>query len=270
MPMRRPSGSLLVSIGIHLVLALVLANAAFHYDFSSLNSRPTAAAQEKITYVAVAPAGGALGGSAQGVHAKATTPQRGLVAPSRVPSRVVPAPEPVGGTPGGQVGGRGVGGGVGPATGVVPADPDPRLAADAHQFVPIPKTHGQRVDSTVRAIVLAYNDSVAAAAAVAGRKPGDWTFERNGQKWGMDGNKIYLGKFAIPSAVLAALPLHIQGNPGETIADRLVTTRRGDLLDHAQSQYHDIEFKSAVKRIRERKDKERREKLIAEGKTTDQ
>ena len=270
MPTRRPSGSLLVSIGIHLVLAFVLANAAFHYDFSSLNPRPVAVAQEKITYVAVAPAGGALGGSAQRVPAKATTPQRGLVAPTRVPSRVVPAPEPVGGTPGGQVGGRGVGGGVGPATGVVPADPDPRLTADAHQFIPIPKTHGQRVDSTVRAIVLAYNDSVAAAASVAGRKPGDWTFERNGQKWGMDGNKIYLGKFAIPSAVLAALPLHIQGNPGETIADRLVTTRRGDLLDHAQSLYHDIEFKSAVKRIRERKDKERREKLIAEGKTTDQ
>jgi hypothetical protein len=149
----------------------------------------------------------------------------------------------------------------------VPADPDPRLSADAHRFEPIPKTHGQRVDSTVRALVFAYNDSVAKAAALAGRKPGDWTFERDGKKWGMDGNNIYLGKFAIPSAVLAALPLHIQGNPGETIADRLVTTRRGDLLEHAESQYHDIEFKSAVKRIRERKDRERREKLLAEGKT---
>jgi hypothetical protein len=108
---------------------------------------------------------------------------------------------------------------------------------------------------------------VAKAAAQAGRKPGDWTFERNGKKWGVDGNNIYLGKFSIPSAVLAALPLRIQGNPGETIADRLVTTRRGEVLEHAESQYHDIEFKSAVKRIRERKDKERREKLVAEGKT---
>jgi hypothetical protein len=149
---------------------------------------------------------------------------------------------------------------------VVPADPDPRLTADAHEFVPVAKTHGERVDSTVRALVLSYNDSVAKAAALAGRKPGDWTFERDGKKWGIDGNKIYLGKFSIPSAVLAALPLHIQGNPGETIADRLVTTRRGDLLDQAESQYHDIEFKSAVKRIRERKDRERREKLVAEGK----
>ena len=83
----------------------------------------------------------------------------------------------------------------------------------------------------------------------------------------MDGSKIYLGKFAIPSAVLAALPIHIQGNPGEAIADRLVTTRRGEVLEHASSQYHDMEFKSAVQRIRERKDRERRERLAADGKT---
>lgn len=265
---RRPSGSLVFSILVHVAVGAALANAAFHYDFSALNGpRPVPAPVEHVTYVAVAPAGGALGSTTGGVPAKATTPQRGLVAPVRVPTSVVPAPAPVGGTPGGAVGGKGVGGGAGAATGVVPADPDPRLSANAHEFDPVPKTHAQRVDSTVRALVFAYNDSVAKAAANAGRKPGDWTFERDGKKWGMDGKNIYLGKFAIPSAVLAALPLHIQGNPGETIADRLVTTRRGEVLEHAESQYHDLEFKDAVKRIRERKDRERREKLIAEGKT---
>ncbi len=267
---RRPSGSLLLSVAIHAVVAVVLANVAFHYDFSSLGKRPPAPPVEKITYVGVAPSGGASGGSGAGVPAKAQEPQRGLVAPVRVPTEVAPAPQPVGGTPGGEARGNGVGGGVGPATGVVPAEPDSRLSADAHQFTPIPKTHGQRVDSTVRALVYAYNDSVAKAAAAAGRKPGDWTFEKGDQKWGIDGNKIYLGKFSIPSAVLAALPLRIQGNPGETIADRLVTTRRGEVLEHAASQYHDVEFKSAVKRIRERKDRERQEKLAAEGKTVAQ
>ena len=268
MMMRRPSGSLVLSLLVHGAVAALLANAAFHYDFSALGGpRPAVPVVEKITYVAVAPAGGALGGTASGAPAKASTPQRGLVAPVRVLTSVVPAPEPVGGTPGGVEGGRGVGGGAGPATGVVPADPDPRLSADAHQFVPVPKTHGQRVDSAVHAMIFAYNDSVAKAAALAGRKPGDWTFERDGKKWGIDGNKIYLGKFSIPSAVLAALPIHIQGNPGETIADRLVTTRRGDLMEHAESQYQNLEFKDAVKRIRERKDRERREKLMAEGKT---
>jgi hypothetical protein len=266
MPRRRPSGSLVLSVAVHAALAVVLANVAFHYEFGS-PPRPVPPAQERVTYVRVAPGGGALGSTTQGAPAKATTPNRGLVAPLAVPSTIVPAPQPVGGTPGGEAGGRGVGGGVGPAVGVVPADPDPRLAAGAHDFDPVPKTHGQRVDSTIKALVYAYNDSVEQAAAQAGRKPGDWTFERNGKKWGVDGNKIYLGKFSIPSAVLAALPIHIQGNPGEGLSDRLAPTRRGEILEHAQAQYHDIEFKSAVKRIRERKDRERRERLVAEGKT---
>ena len=266
MPTRRPSGSLLISIGVHVVVAALLANAAFHYDFSAFRTRPPSIPVEKITYVATAPAGGAASGSGTGAPARADVPQRGLVAPPSVPTTITAPPAPAGGTPGGVDGGTGKGGGVGPATGVVPADPDPRLVAD-RVFNPVPKTHGERVDSTIRALVFAYNDSVAKAAEAAGRKPGDWTFERGGQKWGLDGNKIYLGKFAIPSAVLAALPIRIQGNPGETIADRLVTTRRGEVLEHATSQYHDMEFKSAVKRIRERKDRERREKLASDGKT---
>lgn len=150
-------------------------------------------------------------------------------------------------------------------TGIVPADPDPRLTADPHAFFPEPKTHAERVDSALKATIYAYNDSVARAMARAGKKPGDWTFEKNGQKWGMDGNNIYLGKFAIPSAVLAALPIRIQGNPGESIADRLSGSRRADLMLHAASQYHDDEFKSAVKRIRERKDKERKERMGGDG-----
>jgi hypothetical protein len=46
-------------------------------------------------------------------------------------------------------------------------------------------------------------------------------------------------------------------------------SRRADLLMHATSQEHDDEFKSAVKRIRERKDAERRERLgsAADGAT---
>ena len=264
--MRRPTGSLLFSIALHGAIGLALANAAFHYDFSLSGTRQPPPAVEKITYVRVAPAGGATGGRGASAPAKSDVPRRGLIAPVRVPARIAPAAPPVSGTPGGAPEGTGVGGGMGAATGVVPNDPDPRLSTDAHQFIPVPKSHGQRVDSTVRALVFAFNDSVTKAAALAGRKPGDWTFAKGDQKWGIDGNKIYLGKFSIPSAVLAALPLRIQGNPGETIADRLVTTRRGEVLEHAQSQYHDVEFKSAVKRIRERKDRERRERLIAEGK----
>jgi len=260
---RREPLPLLLSIAIHVVVAFAILNAAFHYDFSGLGSPATAPpTAEKVAYVNVAPTAGATGGrDSVGPAPRATQSSRGLVAPSRTPDAIAPPAPSTSGNPGGIVGGRGRGGDIGVTTGITPGTPDPRLASDPHAFFPAPKTHAERVDSAVRASIYAYNDSVARARALAGKAPGDWTYEgKNGQKWGIDGNKIYLGKFAIPSAVLAALPIRIQGNPGETIADRLVTSRRADLLLHADAAFHDDEFKTAVKRIRERKDKEREEK----------
>jgi len=262
MKKRREPVPLLLSIVIHVAVAFAILNAAFHYDFSQPTQRPVPPKSEQVTYVNARPAvsGGITGGAdTTSAPARSRTPTRGLVAPVTTPTSLPPVPT-TGGQPGGVDGGRGRAGEVNATTGIVPSDPDPRLSRDAHEFLPDPKTHAERVDSAVRASIFAYNDSVARARAGAGKQPGDWTFEKNGQKWGIDGNKIYLGKFAIPSAVLAALPIRIQGNPGETINDRLVTTRRADLLLHADAAFHDDEFKTAVKRIRERKDKERKEK----------
>ena len=259
MQQRREPVPFLISIAVHVAVAFAILNAAFHYDFSSLKTpRVASPALEKITYVAASsPAAGGVNDSA-GPAPRATRRQGGLVAPTRVPATIAPPTPASVGTPGGVLGGRGRSGAIGVTTGIVPSDPDPRLLNDPHEFFAAPKTHAERVDSAVRASIYAYNDSVAKARALAGKAPGDWTYEgKNGQKWGIDGSKIYLGKFAIPSAVLAALPLHIQSNPGETNSDRLVTTRRADLLLHADAAFHDDEFKTAVKRIRERKDKER-------------
>lgn len=258
---QRPSGSLAFSVAVHLAVLIALANVVLHYEFPAVRTTPPEQRIERLTYVAISPPAGAVGGTIAAPPPRATEPTRGIVAPPRVPTAIGPVVQPpAAGTRGGVVGGTGAGGGRGVTAGIVPGEPDPRLAADNNFFYPAYKTHGQRVDSAVKATIYAYNDSVARAAANAGKRPGDWTVENDGKKWGIDGNKIYLGKFAIPSAVLAALPIRIQGNPGETIADRLVTTRRGDVLLHAQSQLQDQEFKSAVKRIRERKERERRER----------
>jgi hypothetical protein len=257
---RRPPGSLLFSLAIHAALAVLLANVVVHYEILFERSTPPVA--ERVTYVGVSPSAGATGGPIAEPPAQATEPTRRLVAPSRVPSAITaPAGEtPSGGTPGGVDGGTGAGGGFGPATGIVPGPVDPRLGMGGKFFYPAPKTHAERADSAVRATILAYNDSVAMAAANQGRRPGDWTFDRDGKKYGIDGSKIYLGKFWIPSAVLAALPIRAQANPGEAASNRLVTTHRGEVLLHAQSQFQDQEFKTAVKRIRERKERERRER----------
>ena len=266
---RKPSGSLLLSVAVHAVIVVVLVNMAFHYDIISLTGpRAPQPKVERLTYVNIAPrpAGGAVGGIGTGAPSRAERPSTGFVAPPSVPTTIA-TPHAAVGTPGGVVGGTGSGGGVGPTTGIVPGVADPRLSVDPRQWYPVPKSQAQRTDSAIQAIIFAYNDSVAKASG--GRAPGDWTFEKGGGKWGVDGSKIYLGKFAIPSAVLAALPLRIQGNPGESLNDRLVGTHRGEIAEHAASQYHDVEFKDAVKRIRERKDRERRERLAAEGRATD-
>ena len=262
MKQRREPGALLFSVAIHVAVAFAILNAAFHYDFSMLRE-PTAPAPvaEKVTYVTAAPRAGLPTGDTTSAPPKARVISRGLTAPVETPVFVAPAPSSPAGNPGGVDGGTGRGAELGATVGIVPGERDPRLSSDnPHEFYPAPKTHAERVDSAVKASIYAYNDSVARALAAAGRAPGDWTFEKGGKKWGIDGNTIYLGKFAIPSAVLAALPIRIQGNPGETINDRLVTTRRADLLLHAESQFHDEEFKTAVKRIRERKDRERKER----------
>ena len=263
MNIRRPAGPLAFSIAVHVVLATLILSAAFHYDFSTEPGTVyNAPAREQITYVATAPRGGVTGGTdSTAMPARAKTPSAGLVVPLQVPTSVTPIAPPAGGQPGGVEGGKGVAPEVTATTGVTPASPDPRLIADPHAFYPVPKTHAERVDSAVRATILAYNDSVERVMRARGKQPGDWTFEKNGQKWGIDGNKIYLGKYAIPSAVLAALPIRLgQANPGEGINDRLAPTRRADLMLHADAAYHDEEFSSAVKRIRERKDREREER----------
>ena len=260
---RRPSGSFLVSLAIHAALVVLMANVVVHYEILFEHApRSVAPEAERVTYVTVSPPAGAAGGTTAEPPARATEPTRRLVAPSRVPATIAPptGETPSGGTPGGVDGGTGAGGGVGPATGIVPGPVDPRLGMGGKFFYPAPKTAAERADSAVKATIVAYNDSVAMAAANQGRRPGDWTFDRNGKKYGIDGSKIYLGKFWIPSAVLAALPIRAQANPGEAASNRLVTTHRGEVLLHAQSQFQDQEFKTAVKRIRERMERERREK----------
>ena len=261
---RRSTGSFVVSVVFHAALAVVLANVVVHYEivFQRQAQMPPPA-DEQVTYVTVSPPAGAVGGTTATPPARATEPTRRLVAPSRVPTAVAPAaPRPAaGGTPGGVENGTGAGGGTGEATGIVPGPVDPRLAEGGKFFYPAYKTPAQRTDSAVKATINAYNDSVAMAMAAEAqqRQPGDWTFDRDGKKYGIDGSKIYLGKFWIPSAVLAALPIRAQANPGERAVNRLSSTYRGEILQHAQAQFHDDEFKTAVKRIRERKDRERRE-----------
>jgi hypothetical protein len=260
----RSRTSLAVSLGIHLAATVALLNIVFRYPIGrSIEDQPGRVAPEQLRYVRVAPAPSA-GGSAQAMQpAQGPVATRRLRAPAGVP---VGIPQPL---PSAQVvapgvedrsGGAGRAGDVTPGTGVQPAYTDPRLWPQPGPFTPLPKTMAERTDSAVKAAFGIFLDSMRVAEANRGRAPGDWTFkDKNGRRWGWDTSGIRLGKVTIPQAVLALLPLNVQANPtfNDPVTRREAGFRMGDIAYHANRAVSDDEFRRAVKRIRERKDRER-------------
>jgi hypothetical protein len=260
LPQRRLDGSLLVSLALHVVLG-----AALVFLLSIPNpirqwltlEREHAPEVEHITYVAVPSAGPRAPQHSGGdnVPVRGKTRARPLVAPTTIPTVIPPVPvttEPPSGS--GPVVGAG-----GPGEGVTPSYGDPRVWAPTGPVYYAPKTSAERLDSAVSSRVFAHNDSM--ALYNSGKKPGDWTFEKNGEKYGMDSQKIYLGKLALPTALLALLPLNVQGNPARYQNDRMKESQRQEIFLNAQRAMDNDEFKDAVKRIRERKDREHKEQL---------
>ena len=94
--------------------------------------------------------------------------------------------------------------------------PDPRIELKPNSLR-LPLSMAQKNDSAVKAIYMAYREAEIAAEENRGRSPRDWTIERNGQKYGLDSQYIYLGKFKLPSAILAALPFNYGGVDGTRI-----------------------------------------------------
>jgi len=94
---------------------------------------------------------------------------------------------------------------------------------------------------------------------------GDWTVEKNGKKYGIDQQYIRLGKFSIPTALLALLPFNAQTNPTVADRNRQQMAMRMDIMEHAQMSLNEEEFRRAVKAIRERKEREHKNLPVAQG-----
>lgn len=253
-PERRVDGSLVVSIAIHVVVGaaliaiLSIPNPIRQWLMFERGVKPQA---EHVSYVAVPSAGRATARSGgDNVPVRGKSRSRPLVSPTTIPTTVPPAPvsadAPSGSGP--------VVGGGGPGEGVTPSYGDPRVWAPTGPTYYAPKSQAERLDSAISVRVFAHNDSM--ALYNSGKQPGDWTFEKNGQKYGMDSQKIYLGKLALPTALLALLPLNVQGNPARYQNDRMKESQRQEIFMNAQRAMDNDEFKIAVKEIRQRKDRE--------------
>ena len=256
------SRPLILSIALHVVLFIVLATITFSYPIGQLIGLRKEREQppERLQYI-VLPRGDAVGNGSSTSRAK---PARGAPAPLRAPTVVPPAvqpatPETTSGAVSGKEGGVG-GGTIGAATGVEPAEPDPRIQLVPGPYSPIPKTAAERTDSAVKAAFGIYYDSARYALEHPQRAPGDWTkTTKDGEKWGWDPGGIRLGKYTIPNAILAALPLKM-GNGRSPVDMRTVGWQTRDIADHAQTALTEDDFRAAVRRIRERKERERRDR----------
>lgn len=189
-------------------------------------------------------------------------PRPASVAPALVPN-AVPPPAPPAASPADPAAAGGSGeviGAGGPTRGVRPTYSDPRLWVPPAPYVAVPRTPAERLDSSLAARLRAHRDSMALATHVPTKaERGDWTMERNGKKYGIDQKYIHLGSFQLPTAALALLPLNQTSNPIAGERARSYAYMHGDINFQAQRAMNMAEFRSAVKAIRERKERERTE-----------
>jgi hypothetical protein len=287
---RRSPGATLVSLALHGVLAVVLGRALeIHAPFVAFFARDVAPpAAERVTYVAtrVAPSPEPEGGGDGRARTPgAAPPAPRLMAPPTVPTGVPDAPpaaEPAPAAPaapervpGDATAGRGLGQGsgvgdlTGPAAGLRPTYTGPTVWQRPESPYAHPVGVAEKLDSMIAGDLGAVRDSIAAAEQM--RKPGDWTFERNGRTYGIDQRFIRLGKFSLPTAILGLLPLNQQANPSELERGRRLGPEYAESRAQGLRRAADEEFKDVVKSIRERKERERNERrarVAAQGRVT--
>ena len=273
--MRRPSTASLVSVAAHAVVGVLVWNAVqmpavFDRLFQSdQRAKPVA---EQIQFVTVTPPPAVASQptrpatrQAQPTSRPASSPDVvPLVAPAEIPRELPPPTATADSIAPGVVKGP-LRGGSGPTRGVQPNYDDPRLWVSDLEFFYAPKTYEERLDSALYATLRRHVDSVSANAYSPNKfERGDWTFGKEGSKWGIDQKYIRLGRFTIPTALLALLPLNrMQGNPIAMERDRNAAYMRADIMYHAQAAMNEEQFRKAVAAIRDRKEREKRTRVTA-------
>ena len=180
-----------------------------------------------------------------------------IVAPSDVPSGL-PAETPADATSGGGYGD--IVGDGGPIRGLRPTFTDQRLWVKPGDVVVAPIVPLNRADTLRLMLERSIEAYVAAMDGEnpAGRRPGDWTFQLGGKKYGVDQGLIRLGNFSLPTPVLGMLALNnVQANPIAMERARRLDAMRSEIQQQAARQMRDDEFDRAVRALRERRVKER-------------
>lgn len=271
LPTRRtdPRASL-VAVVLQLLFIAILGSAIavpIAYEaFQTPDVRP-----ERVRFIAVdtvrprvasrGPSAPRAGGDGRPLTPTPATPSTPIVVapvevPLTIPEVTGPVRAPVGGS------GPLIGGG-GPTQGIRPSFNDPRLwlpPARPGDYVegPFrPMTRADTLQALLNAYGVAYIDSL--RKLPAGSAVPAWVYERDGRKYGIDGGMIRLGDYAIPTALLALLPLNIPVTQSDLARARFVQSMRNEMQRQVEVAQRDDDFRRAVQALRERKERERRE-----------
>ncbi len=115
------------------------------------------------------------------------------------------------------------------------------------------KPMDQVADSLVAVMVQQYLDALAAERANPANRPPSWTTTIGGKKVGVDGQWIYIGPIKLPTALLALLPINMQGNPTQAEMNKRLNMMREDLFFAARRAATLEEFKKNVAELRKQK-----------------
>ena len=266
---RRPSGPLLVSAAIHVVVVGAVLHAIdVPRHITNLFRPPVSAVEEpleRLRYVEMRPAAivAEAPRSEPTIRAGVVPETPRLVAPTTIPSTIAPPTEiatPVapgtgiaGGTGTGDPGGRG-------NVSVTPAYSDPRIWNTPSGYTPPPMSQAEDLEQYLARGIKEHLDSIAAAPKQ--RDPRDWTFERGGQKYGMDDRWIHVGKFKLPSALLAMIPVNAQANPNAVERYRRINEMSAEIEERRALE---LDSRDEIARINARMDRQRAAKLKAKA-----
>jgi len=264
-PEKRSPGAIAISVVLHVVFAAAVLQVVVGSDGIAewLIGTPGRETPETIEMVTITPPRGDFGGGAPvNATVKRTAPTRrnGLVAPTAVPSTIPEAAGGLGGTGGGTGTGVGLGSGSG-TRGIVPGY-DPRLYPGEPEERRIVRTPKERLDSVIADRFALYADSAnnAPRSSVTEDGRADLTFTRGGKKYGWSQRGIVLGNITLPAPLLALLPLNRLGNnPASLLRQENPWRMRNQILAGAQVALNAETFNDRVKRIRERRDRERKD-----------
>ena len=269
MKRERSGGAFLVSVALHVVfgaaLLWVLSLPAPLRQWLTWQ-KVTAPAGERVSFFRVPggsePAAVHAGGNGrQETVAGAPLAPITLVAPTGVPTNpLITKPGAAAVTEAG-TGPIVSAGGAGP--GIMPMMRDPRIWLPPGAVVVAPRNDSSRFDSAFHEALGHLQDSVAHGSA---SRAASGIFSAGGKKYGLDSANIYIADYKIPAALLALLPIRPTGSASQelTVAGRQIAE-----VNYQSARALDAEdFHTAVKRIRQRKEREKRAHEAALGTTT--